>query len=98
MNITVKKAMLEVLEELYCRLEDLENDCKRYWGRTENMEQKTKWNKETHESDPVYDDNGDPVMEYVYDYIYKTDDMITDRDRAKLTAIENIKKSLDKLV
>lgn len=98
MNIIVKKAMLEVLEELYCRLDDVENDCRRYWGRTDRQEQKTRWNKETHESDPVFDDNGEPVMEYVYDYIEKTEDEITDRDKAKLSAIDSVRKSLDKLV
>ena len=98
MNIIVKKAMLEVLEELYCRLDDMENDCKRYWGRTEQMVQKTKWDRETKEDIPQFNEDGEPIMEYVYDYITKTDDQIDDRDRAKLSAIESIKKTLDKLV
>lgn len=98
MNIIVKRAMLEVLEELYVDLETMEKNTNRKWGKTGAVEQSKKWNKETREYDLEYDEDGNPVMEEVYDYIPKTDSDYDDTDRAKLSAVETVKKALDKLI
>lgn len=98
MNIIVKRAILEVLDELYADLEVMEKNTSRKWGRTGAVEQSKTWNRETKEYDLDYDEDGNPVMEDVYDYIPKTDSDYDDSDRAKLSAIESVKKALDKLV
>lgn len=98
MNIKTKKAMLEVLENLFDQLDSTEKEVRQYWGKTEVQEQSKHWNRETHEYDLEFDENGEPVMEWVYDYIPKPDDMYDDSDKAKLSAVDTVRKALEKLV
>lgn len=65
MNIKAKMAMLEELEVMFDQLECDEKSTKQYSGRTEQQVQLKHWNRETHDYDLEYDENGDPVMEYV---------------------------------
>ena len=98
MNINIKKAVLEVLEVLFDQLDCEEKSVKEYYGRTGEQVQAKKWNSERHDYDLQYDENGEAIMEYVYDYIPKTSDEISDTDKAKMTAIDAIRKALEKLI
>ena len=91
----VKKAELELLEQMYNILEREKEDVAQMWGDLDEMEQATKYNRETGKSEPLFDDNGEPVMRPKRGMIQKPDDEYTDSDRAKLKAIENLIKKLE---
>lgn len=94
-KFTVKKYELEYLEKMYRVLEMEQEDVKTTWGKLDEMEQDTQYNKETKSWEPKFDENGEPVMIHKRGLIPKPDDEYTDEDRAKLKAIENLTKKLE---
>lgn len=90
----------EVLEGLFNKLEEDLKDASRYYGRTGEQKQKEKWNRETDSYDLVVDDNGDPVMEDVWDYIEYTEEEYARHPEYKLKAevIKQVMKDIEKLL
>lgn len=91
--IMEKKARLDILESLFRRLENEEDDV-----RTE---------LEWFDTDEAYlDDDGNPktradgTIKYKQDYrtIKKDDDKLSDEDRIRLTAIQTIRNQLEKMI
>lgn len=96
LNIKSKMALLEVLEDVYGRLEEIKTNVSTYYGPTGEQEQRERWNEETKCYEPMFDDDGNPVMRDVYGYLPKTE--LSDTDKAKLSAVDTVIKALDKLV
>lgn len=97
-DILTKKAVLEVLEQLFGVLDREEEDTKTTWGKLDKMVVKTEWNSETKKCEEVYDENGEPVMVNDYGTIPKKPDEFSTEDKAKLEAIKTIKVALEKLI
>jgi len=97
-TIRKKKAMLEILEELFSQLEREEHSLHMEYRETEEMEQKTKYNRETHLYEYVFDDDGNPVMGHVWKDVEIPEDEISDYNKAKIEAYKEITKTLEKLL
>lgn len=93
-----KKARIkaEILESLFERLEEELKDTSRYYGKTGVQKQKERYNREIGDYEKVFDENGEPEMEDVYDYIPYTEDEMKDRPDALLKA-EVIKDVISEL-
>lgn len=90
----------EVLEDLYDRLEQNLLDTTRYYGKTGEQKQKERWNRETGDYEKVFDEDGNPEMEDVYDYIeYTEEDLEKHPDEVlKAEAIKQVMKEIEKLL
>ena len=97
-DILTKKAVLEVLEELFGVLDRAEEDTKTTWGKLDKMVIKTEWNSETRKCEEVYDENGEPVMVNDCGIVPKRPEEFTPEDNAKLEAIKAVKVALEKLI
>ena len=97
-TIKKKKAMLEILEELFEQIERSEKALHYQYRKTDELEQQKLWNKEMHEYEPVYDENGSPVMENVWKDVLIPDSELSDRELAKIEAYKEIEKALEKLL
>ena len=91
----VKKAELDLLEQMYHILEREKEDVAQTWGKTGNKVQSKKWDRENDKWIYLEDDDGNPIMEDECGPIPKPEDAYTDYDRAKLKAIENLTKKLE---
>ena len=91
----VKKAELDLLEQMYRILEREKEDVAQTWGKTGNKVQSKKWDRENDKWIYLEDDDGNPIMEDECGSIPKPEDEYTDNDRAKLKAIENLTKKLE---
>ena len=98
--IMEKKETLDVLETLLEKLSNIEDDARKEWGKV-GTKQRERYNDATGEYAPVYlDENneetfentGKPKIVYDYDYIEKKE--FTDRDKARLAAINTIRDLL----
>ena len=99
--VMVKREMLDVLQECMERLDTIEREISLEWRSTGEQEQLTRWNKETDKSELVYlddegkrtfDNTGVPCMVDCYDNLPKEE--YSDRDKAKLEAIEKVRQTL----
>ena len=90
----------EILEDLYERLEDKLKDTERYYGKTGEQKQKERWNRELEELEKIFDENGEPVMEDVYDYIQYTPEELENNpdERIKAEAIRQVMEELEQLL
>ena len=104
MVVLEKKAVLEVLEELMEKLGSMEAATKEEYRATGELYQLTRWDDATEKRRPVYVDSDDkdtfevtdnPRMTEKYDYLPKLE--FTDRDNAKLAAIDKIRETLASL-
>lgn len=98
-----KKALLDVLEDLMERINYLDQEARLEWRSTGKQEQATRWNNELQRDSLVWKDadgkrtfdesiTGEPYMVDVYDNLPKLD--YSDRDRARLHAIELVRNTL----
>ena len=96
-----KKEMLDILENLMTSLESLEENTRLEWRATGEKEQATRWNDEVSHSCPVFEDEngkrtfedtGKPWMVDCYDNLPKLE--FTDRDNARLAAIQRVRETL----
>lgn len=98
-----KKALLDVLEDLMERINDLEREARLEWRSTGKQEQAMRWNNELQKDCLVWKDadgkrtfdesiTGEPYMFDVYDNLPKLD--YSDRDLARLNAIELVRNTL----
>ena len=94
------KFRAEILEDLYSRLEDKLKDTTRYYGKTGEQKQKERWNRELEESEKVFDDDGNPVMEDVYDYVPYTEEELENYpdERIKGQAVRQVMEELEQLL
>ena len=94
-NTKFKEAKIraEVLQEVYESLEEKIRNTKQYWGVIKKDDhQKVDW----HTNEPVFDDEGLPVMEDEYGYIDK--DEITEDDELRIKVLQDVIKSIEKLL
>jgi len=96
--IKKKKAMLEALDDIFERISYSKKDLVEDYRRTGEKQQKTSYNKETKEYDPVFDEEGNPVMEDVWDYVTIPESELSEDKKAKLAAYTEIEKTLEKLI
>lgn len=94
------KIKAEILEDIYDSLEYKLKDACQYYGRTGNKKQKEKYNKETGEYEPQFDDNGDPIMEDEWEYIaYTAEELANNADvRTRIDVIKQIMKDIEKML
>ena len=99
--VMVKREMLDVLQECMEQLDRMKEEAKLEWRATGEQEQRTRWNDETEKCDPVFigedgkqtfEDTGKPWMVDKYDNLPKVE--YSDRDKAKLEAIEKVRETL----
>lgn len=96
-KIQMKKAMLEVIEELYSSLETTEkNVTYSYEVVGKEDEQAKDW--KTGELKWEDEEKTIPYYRNRYDYVKRDEDSLDDHDKAKLEAIAEIRKALDKLI
>ena len=89
-----KKIKADILQQLYEQLEQRERyDCMDY---RKTGEQKQRWDYGNH--CPKVDDDGEPVMDDVYDYFPIPEEEITDEQRIKLKVIGELKVAITKLL
>lgn len=104
MDFTSKKALIEVVEMLGKSLDDIVNDITTTWGAKFDesgepvMVHATKYNRDTHSIEEVFDEDGNPVFEQEYGTIQKPENEYTSFDRAKLSAVETVYNALCKLI
>ena len=96
----VMKLRAEILEDIYKDLENRLKDAHQYFGTTGEKEQKTIYNKETKEFDPVFDEAGNPVMVDKWDYIEYTEEELEHNEEAsaKIEVIKQLLKDIEKLL
>ena len=96
-----KKEMLDILETLMESLSSLEENTRLEWRATGEREQSTRWNDELKQTCPVFEDEngqhtfedtGKPWMVDCYDNLPKLE--FTDRDNARLAAIQRVRETL----
>ena len=95
-KIQLKKAQLDVLENLLKRLNSDREDCYsdyRVVGKTD--EQKTDWR-----GNLVWEDEAQtiPVYRDRYDYVTITEDEMTEEQIAKLAALDSVISVLEKMI
>lgn len=96
-KIQMKKAMLDVIEGLYQSLDDTEkNIAYSYEVVGKEDEQATDWR--TGELKWEDEEKTIPYYKNKYDYVKRDEADFDDYDRAKLDAIAEIRKALDKLI
>ena len=93
-----KKAMIEVLETLFDRIEYETKNLRYDYRRTGEMKQTEKYNRETHEYEPQFDEDGNPIMEEVWDNVEMTEAEIPEYHKVKLAALRDVEKALEKLL
>ena len=94
-NTKFKEAKIraEVLQEIYDNLEEKIRYTKQYWGVIKKDDhQKVDWRT----NEPVFDDEGLPVMEDEYGYIDKEE--LTEDDELRIKVLRDVIKSLEKLL
>lgn len=94
-NTKFKEAKIraEVLQEVYDSLEEKIKYTKQYWGVIKKDDhQKVDWRT----NEPIFDDNGLPIMEDKYGYIGK--DEMTEDDELRIKVLREVIKSLEKLL
>jgi hypothetical protein len=91
-----RKLEIEYLEcaakELYRRRDDITKEYKPTGEKTE----KTKWDRELDKRVPVLDEDGNPVLEDVYDFLPK--EKLDDEDKAKLQVLNGIIKKIEAMI
>ena len=96
MKIKTKKELINILaDRLFPVLDDIENDVKNEWkaiGKSDK--QRKNWRTD----ELIFDDDGNPVYEDEYGYVPKDPDNYDDNDKAKLSAIETLRNTLEKLI
>ena len=96
--ITKKKAMLDALETILGYVEEKIKDCGQDYRKTDKMEQKTEWDAEERKWKNVFDDDGNPVMVNVWDYVELPDDEMSDEKKALRNSYKEIQKTLEKMI
>ena len=94
-NTKFKEAKIraEVLQEVYESLEEKIKDTKQYWGVIKkDAKQKVDWRT----NEPVFDDDGLPVMEDERGYIDK--DELTEDDELRIKVLKETVKAIEKLL
>ena len=94
-NTKFKEAKIraEVLQEVYESLEEKIRDTKQYWGVIKkDAKQKVDWRT----GEPVFDDNGLPVMEDERGYIDKEE--LTEDDELRIKVLQDVIKSIERLL
>lgn len=96
----VARIRAEILEGLFNKLDEDLRDTARHYAKTGETRQKERWNRDTDEYEKVFDENGEPVMEDVYDYIPYTDEEFERNPELKLRAdvIQQVMKEIEKLL
>ena len=101
MVVREKKEMLDVLEQCMELLGRLDEDVRMEWRSTGEMEQLTRWNDETRNTELVYkdedgnktfEDTGVPYMKEKYDNLPKLE--YSERDEARIAAIQKVRETL----
>jgi len=95
-----KQIELEELDKLY---ELVQTDIKYLlteYRKTEELEQKRKWNSETHEYDLLWEDDEQtiPLMENVWRDVEITEDELSDESKLKLDVYRSLIKKLEKML
>ena len=96
--ISKKKALLEALEAVFSHIDYQTKDLKREYRKLDKQVQSTQYNRETKSYDPVFDEDGNPVMENEWGYVDLKEDEISDENKEKLAAYKEIEKTLEKLL
>lgn len=94
-NTKFKEAKIraEVLQEVYESLEEKIRYTKQYWGVIKKDDhQKVDWRT----NEPVFDDEGLPVMEDECGYIDKNE--LTEDDEIRIKVLQDVIKSIEKLL
>ena len=96
-KIQVKKAMLDVIEELYSSLETTEKNVAYSY---EVVGKEDEQDKDWRTGELKWDDEEKTIPHYKnkWDYVKRDEADFSDYDRAKLEAIAEICKALDKLI
>lgn len=99
--IMEKKETLDIIEDLLAILASKEEDCGKEWAKV-GTKQKKKWNGDEDqlvwmdgEGNQTLENTGKPYMVDDYDYVAKA--VLSDRDKARLSAIEKIRETLASL-
>ncbi len=95
-KLNTKKELLTILaERIYPELERAEKDAGCDYKKIGvSSTQRKNWKT----GELMFDENGDPIYEEIWDYVDKDEDEVTDKDKAKLDAIEIIRNALDRLI
>ena len=96
--IRKKKVMLDALEELFGIIERNKEDICQEYRKTGELQQKTRYNKETKDWEPAFDDDGNPVMEDVWDYFNIPEKELSDEKKLKLEVWKEVEKTLERLL
>ena len=94
-NTKFKEAKIraEVLQEVYESLEEKIRNTKQYWGVIKkDAKQKVDWRT----NEPVFDDDGLPVMEDERGYIDKEE--LTEDDELRIKVLQDVIKSIERLL
>ena len=91
-TIKEKRIMLEVLEVLLDRLEDE----KRY--TSQSYEKVGEEQKKDKNGEPMFDDDGNPLMRNIYDYVDLKPEDMSENSKIKMDCINKIQTVLEKLV
>ena len=94
-NTKFKEAKIraEVLQEVYESHEEKIRNTKQYWGVIKKDDhQKVDWST----NEPVFDDNGLPVMEDERGYIDKEE--LTEDDELRIKVLQDVIKSIERLL
>ena len=85
---------LEVLEPFYVKLDNEEESiCRKF---TKTGEQRIKKDWANGHGEEMYNEDGSPVMEDVWDYVEKTH--LSDEDKYRLAIIRSIRAKLDDII
>lgn len=93
-----KRAMLEILEDLFVQIENAEKNLNVVFRETEELRQSEKWNRETKTWDLLYNEDGTPKMEHVWKDVEISDDELPDLNKAKKEIYKKIREYLEKLI
>lgn len=96
-SIKVKKEVLSLLESFECTLSSREQDARQEYTEVGlSDEQKTDWRT----GELLWEDEEKtiPIYKPIYDYVDKKESELDDDDRAKLEAIDIVRKALNALI
>ena len=95
-KLQMKKALLDILaDSLLPELDRVEKNASTDYRQIGiSTTQKRNWKTD----ELVFDENGDPVYEPEYGYVPKSEEELTDWDKARFAAVEVIRNALEKLI
>lgn len=93
-----KKALLEALSTVIDHIDYKINDLSQVYEMTDEMRQDTRYDYDKHERIPLFDDNDEPIMVPVYEYVTKPFEELDEDAQTAIKAYQKILKEVEKLI